>query len=280
MKTGQPSRTAYQAARYRAAHQLLERGSIFPDPIAVPLLGESEETLLADEARRGMRLFIAARHRFAEDHLAAAVRRGVTRVVVLGAGLDTFAYRNPYPEIEVIEIDHPETQAWKRSRLEAAGVTIPANMRYVGIDFERESLGDAGLGESGLGESGLGESGLAGFFLWMGVVPYLTPEAFAQSLDAIAATPGNEVVFDYAQSPERMPAERRAWLEARAARVAKIGEPWLTFFEPEEIAAELHGRGFGEIEDLGPSGLAARFFGRPDVPAETPGGHVLHARKL
>jgi O-methyltransferase involved in polyketide biosynthesis len=76
-----------------------------------------------------------------------------------------------------------------------------------------------------------------------------------------------------------MPAERRAALEARAARVAKIGEPWLTFFEPEEIAAELAKHGFGEIEDLGPSGLAARFFNRPDVPPETAGGHVLHARR-
>jgi O-methyltransferase involved in polyketide biosynthesis len=85
------------------------------------------------------------------------------------------------------------------------------------------------------------------------------------------------VVFDYAQSPEKMSAERRAALEARAARVAGIGEPWLTFFEPDEIDAELRGLGFTEIEDLGPAQLAARFFNRPDVPSNTPGGHVLRA---
>jgi methyltransferase (TIGR00027 family) len=267
MQTGQASRTAYAAARYRAAHQVHEKGSIFSDPLALRILGHDADELLGDAPRRGMRLFIAARHRFAEDHLAAAVRRGVRTAVVLGAGLDTFAYRNPHPALEVIEIDHPDTQEWKRERLAETGIAIPPNMRYVGIDFEQESLGER-LGLDG-----------AAFFLWMGVVPYLTEEAFAQSLAFIAGEHGNEVVFDYAQSPERMPAERRAALEARAARVAKIGEPWLTFFEPEEIAAELGERGFGEIEDLGPSGLAARFFNRSDIPPGTAGGHVLHARR-
>src|SRR5689334_19745137 len=96
METGQPSRTAYSAARYRAAHQLLERGAIFKDQLAVRILGAPEEELLADAPRRAMRAFIAARHRFAEDAMAAAVRRGVRQVVVLGAGLDTIAYRNGF----------------------------------------------------------------------------------------------------------------------------------------------------------------------------------------
>ncbi|GLW33389.1 class I SAM-dependent methyltransferase [Actinoplanes regularis] len=267
MQTGQASRTAYSAARYRAAHQVLEQGSVFRDPLALRMLGADVEDLHADAPRRGMRMFIAARHRFAEDHLAAAVSRGIGQVVVLGAGLDTFAYRNPHPGLQVIEVDHPDTQEWKRQRLAEAGVTIPGGMRHVGVDFERESLADRLRLDA------------PAFFLWLGVVPYLTSEAFAQTLGFIAGRAGNEVVFDYAQSPERMPAERRAALEARAARVAKIGEPWLTFFEPEEIAADLAERGFGEVEDLGPAGLAARFFNRPDVAPETPGGHVLHARR-
>jgi methyltransferase (TIGR00027 family) len=265
MQTGQASKTAYAAARYRAAHQVLEHGSILSDPLALRILGHEPEELLGDAPRRGMRLFIAARHRFAEDHLAAAVGRGVRTAVVLGAGLDTFAYRNPFPELTVIEVDHPDTQAWKRDRLAATGIAIPGNVRHVGVDFERESLR-------------LELDGPA-FFLWMGVVPYLTIEAFTETLGFIAGRAGNEVVFDYAQSPDRMPADRRAALEARASRVAKIGEPWLTFFEPSEIAELLGSHGFADVEDLGPSGLAARFFDRPDVPPETPGGHVLHARR-
>ncbi|WIM97065.1 SAM-dependent methyltransferase [Actinoplanes oblitus] len=267
MESGQASKTAYSAARYRAAHQVLEQGSIFRDPLALRLLGADAEDLEQDAPRRGMRLFIAARHRFAEDRLAAAVSRGVRTAVVLGAGLDTFAYRNPHASLQVIEIDHPDTQAWKRERLARAGVAIPPDVRHLGVDFEKESLGDR-----------LDLDGPA-FFLWLGVVPYLSDGGFGETLRFVAREPGNEVVFDYAQSPERMPAERRAALEARAARVAKLGEPWLTFFEPEEIAADLDKLGFGEIEDLGPAQLAARFFNRPDIPPETPGGHVLHARR-
>jgi methyltransferase (TIGR00027 family) len=265
MEKGQPSRTAFSAARYRAAHQILEQGRIFTDPLAVRILGVPEEQLLADAPRRAMRVFIAARTRFAEDALAGATRHGVRNLVVLGAGLDTFAYRNPHPGLRVIEVDHPDTQAWKRDRLAGADIPIPPDVTYLGVDFERESLADR-----------LTLDGPA-FFLWLGVVPYLTRAGFDETLKVVAARPGNEVVFDYAQSPERMSPERRAALEARADRVARIGEPWLTYFEPAEIAADLTGLGFAEITDLGPAGLAARFFGRTDVPPETPGGHVLHA---
>jgi methyltransferase (TIGR00027 family) len=262
METGQPSRTALSAARHRAAHQVLEGGEILADPLALRILGLPADEL-ADAPRRGLRLFIAARSRFAEDALAAAVRRGVRQAVVLGAGLDTFAYRNPHPSLRVIEVDHPATQAWKRDRLAAAGIAVPASVSYAGVDFEKETL----------------ELKLDGpaFFFWLGVVPYLTAAGFAETLGFVAAGEGNEVVFDYAQSPARMPAERRAALEDRAARVARIGEPWLTYFEPAEIAGGLTGRGFREIEDLGPSALAARFFGRTDVPPDTAGGHVLRA---
>ncbi|MEV6299207.1 SAM-dependent methyltransferase [Actinoplanes sp. NPDC051861] len=264
MERGQPSRTAYSAARYRAAHQVLEGGAIFRDAYAVRILGEPEADLLADAPRRGMRLFIAARHRFAEDALAAAVNRGIRDLVIVGAGLDTFAYRNPFDGLRVTEVDHPSTQEWKRRRLTDTGIDISGNIRYVGVDLEKEPLELALDGPA--------------FFLWLGVVPYLTAEAFGETLDVIAAGEGNEVAFDYAQPLERMTAERRAHLEARAERVAKLGEPWLTYFEPEEVAAELTSRGLTEIDDLGPSAMAARYFNRPDVPPQTPGGHVLHAR--
>ncbi|GAA2619980.1 class I SAM-dependent methyltransferase [Paractinoplanes durhamensis] len=265
METGQASKTAYSAARYRAAHQFLELGAIFKDPLAPRILGATAEELQADAPRRAMRMFIAARHRFAEDALAAAVRRGVRTVVVLGAGLDTFAYRNPFEDVRVIEVDHPDTQAWKRERLAATHIEVPPGVSYTGVDFEKESLADR-----------LRLDGPA-FFVWLGVVPYLTRAGFDETLGFVAGAPGNEVVFDYAQSPAKMAPERRAALEARAARVAKIGEPWLTYFEPAEIAADLTGLGFSEIEDLGPAQLAAHFFGRSDVPADTPGGHVLRA---
>ncbi|GAA1600513.1 class I SAM-dependent methyltransferase [Actinoplanes couchii] len=263
MRAGSPSRTAWSAARYRAAHQLLEGGAIFQDDLAVRLSGEPNSVLLADAPRRGMRLFIAARHRFAEDALAAAVSRGVRQVVVLGAGLDTFAYRNQDLDLSVVEVDHPDTQAWKREQLASAGIDVPPNVRYLGVDFETSSLAAHLSVER------------PSFFMWLGVVPYLTPDAFAETL---AVTVGHEVVFDYAQSPAVAVGERRVALEARADRVAALGEPWLSYFEPDEIDSRMRSLGFAEIEDLGPSALAARYFGRTDVPPATSGGHLLRAR--
>src|SRR5690348_16668768 len=125
MQTGSPSRTALSAAAHRAAHQVLEAGTIFHDPLAVRILGEHAERVAeharSQPQRRAMRLFIAARTRFTEDALAHAVANGVAQLVVLGAGLDTFAYRNPFGDrLRVFEIDHPNTQQWKRELLARA----------------------------------------------------------------------------------------------------------------------------------------------------------------
>ena len=267
MESGQPSRTAFSAARYRAAHQVIEGGEIFRDALAVPILGVPPDAEQAPD-RRGMRLFIAARTRFAEDALATAVKNGTRQLIVLGAGLDTFAYRNPWPELRVCEVDHPATQAYKRERLAAAGIAVPESLTYLPVDFEQESLADRLAAEE------------AAFFLWLGVVPYLSRDGYDETLSLIAATPKAEVVFDYAMPPSSMPSpERQAALEARAARVASIGEPWRTYFMPDELAVSLRERGFDELEDLGPAQLGARWFNRPDIPPQTPGGHVIHARR-
>jgi methyltransferase (TIGR00027 family) len=144
VELGQPSRTAWAAAAHRAAHQILEGGCIFADPLALRILGEEPETIARraeeDPASRRMRLFIAVRTRFAEDALAAAVKRGVRQVVVLGAGLDTYAYRSPFREgLRIFEVDHPATQAWKRQRLADASIPLPHSLTFAPIDFGRES---------------------------------------------------------------------------------------------------------------------------------------------
>jgi len=130
MQSGQPSRTARAAAVHRAVHQVLEKGRIFADPLALPILGEDAEILARDAEqnphRRAMRIFIAARTRFAEDALTTAVAHGVRQLVVLGAGLDTYAYRGALRgRLRIFEVDHPATQAWKRQRLAEAGIPLP-----------------------------------------------------------------------------------------------------------------------------------------------------------
>jgi methyltransferase (TIGR00027 family) len=274
----EPSRTAWMAATHRAAHQVLERGAIFSDPLALRILGQDAEAVARDAQahpeRRGMRMFIAARAHLAETALAAGVeQRGVSQLVVLGAGLDTFAYRNPLADrLKVFEVDHPATQAWKRRRLDEAGIAVPEGLVYAPVDFERQALLE-GLATAGF------DPGRRTFFLWLGVVPYLTSDAIRATLATIGALPGGgEVAFDYADPPAALSDEARAAHQARAERVAALGEPWLSYFEPPALHALLTELGFTEIQDLGPPGLAARYW--PGVQRAMPerGGHVVLAR--
>ena len=154
MNERQPSRTALGAAGYRAAHQQLEGGKVFSDPLACTILGDDADAIIAglsaDPAQQRTRIFMAARSRFAEDCLGAAVSRGVRQAVVLGAGFDTFALRNPYSDLglRVFEVDHAATQAWKRRRLSEVGLAIPASLTFAAIDFETDDLG-RGLRDAG-----------------------------------------------------------------------------------------------------------------------------------
>ena len=142
------------AAAYRAAHQLVDGGRVFKDALAIPILGIPPEKLRADADEmpggRGLRFFIAGRSAMAESKLAEGVaQRGVTQLVVLGAGLDTFAYRSPFGDrLRIFELDHPATQAWKRERLIAASIAVPKHVSFVPVDFELASLSQA-LSECG-----------------------------------------------------------------------------------------------------------------------------------
>ena len=119
MQTGKASKTALRVAIRRAAHQVIDRPRVLEDPIAVPLIGpgfERDMERAMHPVARDFRLFMASRSRYTEDRLAGAVAQGVTQYVVLGAGLDTFAYRNPFAGLRVFEVDFPATQQWKQRR--------------------------------------------------------------------------------------------------------------------------------------------------------------------
>jgi methyltransferase (TIGR00027 family) len=200
MQSGQASRTALGAAGHRAAHQVLEQGRIFADPLALRILGADADEAISEAnrepRRRGLRLFIAVRTRFAEDALAAAIARGVSQLVVLGAGLDTYAYRADLDgALRFFEVDHPATQAWKRERLASAGIAIPPALTFAPVDFEHGSLAD-GLAAAGF------DPAQRSFFTWLGVTPYLTEQAIFPTLGYIAGLPGGaEVAFDYSNPP-------------------------------------------------------------------------------
>ena len=276
MQTGMPSRTAWAVATHRAAHQVLEQGRIFNDPLALRILGQDAETVAreAEEhpSRRAMRIFVAVRSRFAEDAIAAAVEHGVSQVVVLGAGLDTFAYRSTLRDrLRIYEVDHPATQAWKRHLLHEADIPIPNLLSFAPIDFEHQTLAE------GLAAAGFDRSRQT-FFTWLGVVPYLTEEAVWSTLSFISSLPnGAHVVFDYSDPPDSLPAKMRTIHDDRAKRVADLGEPWRTHFEADSLRAKLLELGFAEIEDLGPSQIAALYFPHRASKHSDKGGHILRA---
>jgi methyltransferase (TIGR00027 family) len=257
MKKGRASKTALGVAIRRAAHQLVDMPPVLDDPITVQLVGAGYRGKMgraSHKVGRDLRAFVAARSRYVEDRLAEAVARGVRQYVVLGAGLDTFAYRNPFAGLRVFEVDFPATQAWKRELLGEAGIDLPDGLRFVPLDFEYQTLGE-GLAEAGF------DGGSAAFFGCLGVVPYLTLEAFRATLGVIAQMPaGSGVGFDYAVAPESLSAVGRTAFDALAGRVAAAGEPFRLFFTPEEMEGELRGAGFKRMEQLDSDRLNEIYF--------------------
>lgn len=267
MIEARPSRTAYLVAMRRAAHQIFDHPKVFDDPLAMPILGPGAEERLKSEPRfvnrmgRAVRASMAARSRYAEDQLARAVERGTKQYVILGAGLDTFAYRNPHTsqDLRVFEVDYPATQEWKRQRLAAAGIAIPNSAIFAAVDFERQTLAE-GLREAGL------DASLPAFFSWLGVTMYLAHETVRETFRLIASgAAGGGVVFDYMVPPETLSWTGRMVHKALSRRVARAGEPFQTYFVPEKLRAELQAMGFHSIENLGAAEINARYFaGRTD----------------
>jgi methyltransferase (TIGR00027 family) len=280
MQLNTPSRTAQGAAMHRAAHQLIDGPPVFADPLALQIIGDEAATELragrdpgALTRTRGLRLFIAVRSRLTEDCLAEAMARGVRQYVLLGAGLDTFAYRAPREGLRVFEVDHPATQGWKRARLEEISVTAPQWVTYAPVDFEHETLRD-GLARAGF------DFAKPAMFAWLGVTPYLTRDAVMNTLGFIATlAKGSEVVFDYAEPADKHSGEARAHFEAMAARVAAAGEPFRSFYEAPALMRDLTAMGFSLAEDWNADALNARYFaGRVDGLKLRGRGHLMQAR--
>jgi methyltransferase (TIGR00027 family) len=283
MKPDEPSRTALMIARQRAAHQVLDHGSILHDPFAMKILREDERDVLQFANKHPLasigRLFTAARSRIAEDALSRAVDRGVRQIVILGAGLDTFALRNPNGaiEIRIYEVDHPATQAWKRQRLAEAEIALPPWLVLVPVDFERDDVRN-NLRDK-LAAAGFQEDSPA-FFTWLGVMPYLTQDAIGRTLDYMSSIQNSEVVFDYMEPPEAFSGELRQIEKARAEQLEKMGERSASRFEPAGMAAFLRSHGFCDLEDIDFQEIASRFGSAVQGLAPGHAGlHVVHAKR-
>lgn len=271
MSPEHPSRTALATAYLRAAHQLLDaEPKLLDDPVALTLLGpEAPQQIHAASERygsaeaRALRAHVMLRSRFAEDRLKAAMGRSVTQYVILGAGFDTFAYRQLTwaASLHIVEVDGSATQHVKRAMLRAAGFDEPANLTFADVDLESESLHDALTRHHVARDTPT-------FFSWLGVTMYLKPETVDDVLNTIATFPaGSEVVLTFAWP--KAEASSGDGPSSLADRAARAGEPWLTFFLPPALEQKLHELGFTRVRFLTPTESEQQYFSaRPDdLPA-------------
>ena len=283
VRDGEPSRSALTVASLRAVHQLLDEPLVFPDPIALPLLGASTEAALRDDPfvlndpmSRGLRGALVVRSRFVEDELARCVEAGVRQYILLGAGLDTYAYRNPYSDagLRVFEMDHPGTQRWKKHLLADAGIGVPASLAFVPVDFERDDLGGA-LRQSGF------RADQAACVSWMGVTMYLTADAVLRTLGTVAGfAAGSCLCFDYRVPATMLNPIERVVNDVLEQQIAALGEPWLSTFDPAQLQGQLLELGFSSAESATPDDLNVRYFARRKDGLRTGGGvRIMCANK-
>ena len=273
------SRTALRVATLRAAHQLLDEPIVLEDPFALRILGPRAEAELRDDPfqyndpiSRGLRATVVVRSVFAEEELARAVKKGVRQYVVLGAGLDTFAWRNPYGAgLRVFEVDHPSTQQWKMQMLDEAGMSLPANLTFAPVDFEHDLL------PQGLREAGF-RTDQPACFSWLGVTMYLREAVITDVLGFVANMPANSsIVLDFRVPPSLQSPIERAISEVMGERVAALGEPWLSAFEPVVLRVRVSSLGFKDVSTHEPEELNRRYLYRRKDGLRT-GGRLLCAR--
>jgi len=273
-------------ANERAAHQMLDSPKILEDPLALRIIGAEAESRLRfrlaqfqKPAERACRAGVTVRNRYAEDELARSIQKGVRQYVILGAGLDTFAYRNPFPSLRVFEVDHPATQAWKRSCLKKAAIPIPASVTYAALDLEQQVLTDA------LRQSGFNSAELT-FVSFLGVVRYLSREAVISVLTSIVSSmpAGSEVVFDFGPPPSLLQVFRgrarpgrtemlfefcsRSSLPQRLRELAyrtivnwtfKNNDFRPTYFDIKSFTRDLKRIGFADVQHFGSKELNVRY---------------------
>lgn len=247
--------STHAVAVWRAAHQLLEQQPIFEDPIALSILGEAKGDvtdkleLHKHPLSAAMRIAIAARSRFAEDERIKSLTDGTYQYVILGAGLDSYAYRNKNPNENVFEVDLPSTQAVKIASVQRLDITPIGNVSYVACDFEKNSLGER------LDSSGFDRHRKA-FFSWLGVVPYLDTTAIEETLKFVAScAPDSAMVFDYIVDSDNLNEMEKLVVNALSNQLAAGGEPLKSFFDPQQLKKKLEDLGFTQIKDIGPDYL-------------------------
>lgn len=281
MDAHHPSHTARGAALLRAAHLIVDASpAVFVDTLAGPLCGAHDARAVstmftalqqeaaqivgpehADAVLRAVRAAVLTRSRYTEEVVETACAHGTTQYVILGAGLDSFAYRRRslLDRLHVFEVDHPVTQQEKRAQLAAAAIAVPATLTFVPMDFAQQPLLPL-LGAHGY------RTDKPAVFSCLGVSQYLPATALAALLAQVAtAAPGSILLLGYLVAETLLDRENRRVRTFLNHLTAARGEPIVTDFVPETLARQLTTAGFTHVQDLGTEhGLGHYTAGRPD----------------
>lgn len=285
MQGDKHSQTALKTACYRAYHSRWDNPRIFDDYLARDLIGEDELTAFNTEMIKGFKTaapetaaafpndaailsfmmqamatpaLTLSRAVYAEEKLHAGIQQGVKQYVILGAGMDTFAFRHPklLEILQVYEVDHPAAQNYKRRRLNQLGWDSPSGLHFIPADLTRENLDEALV-------CSMYNPQLPGFFNWLGVTYYLSKDAVMSTLRSIAeiSPAGSTIVFDYLDTDLLIPEKSTERARQILLLADRIGEPIQALFNPLEIDRDLAGTGFRLVENLGPAEINGRYFG-------------------
>jgi len=275
--------TAKLCSFARAYHSNHERNKIFDDYLAYDLMGKEEyeeigqliehdyNKALFDQAYSfsGMRIlnklnrYISpiplSRAAFAERELVRFSReRGDCQYVICGAGMDTFAFRNDNPKIKTFEIDHPDTQRYKLEKIKKLEWNIPANVRFVAVDFSKDDMAME-LKKAGY------DPNAPSFFAILGVTYYLTLPVFEETLERIGAISavGSKLVFDFPdETTLRDDTSER--VSTLSGITESLGETMLHGYSVPEVDEALTRHGFIIDEHATPKKIQERFFENRD----------------
>lgn len=239
---------------------------LFDDPYALSLLPFGWRALLRLLFLPGLRgLVLAARERrmpgslgsilcrtrYIDDVLVRSLAEGLDQVVILGAGFDSRAYRIPgMDQVQVFEVDLPGTRDLKAIRLQKVLGAVPEDVTLIGMDFDRQDLGDA-LRAAGF------QNGVRTLFIWEGVTQYISGEAVRNTLEFVAQVPGagSAIVFTYVRLNLIDGTERPEWFDAFTSLAERIGSPLKFGLDPAELEEYLSERGLTLIDDIGAAEL-------------------------
>lgn len=277
-------RTALMSAYLRAHHAVYTTPKIFDDFMAPRLLTEQDleafdngmvtALQMVDPKRASQShnrgdvitsmvqsyfptsLFLS-RSRYTEDHLKADIKQGVTQYVILGAGMDTFSFRNPEfsKNIQIFEIDHPSTQDFKRKRLSELDWDIPSNLHFIPVDFTKQKL-DTELANTSY------DPKAPTFFSWLGVIHYIPRDVVFHTLRTITniSPSGSKIIFDYWDNDAFIPETAATRVKIMQEMLHQAGEPMVTGFDPSTLESELESIGLRLLEHLSPADIQDRYF--------------------